>query len=196
MTPTRRDVLKLAALAAAGTAGPLAVTPQEAAALLAQPATATDVDTDRDCRGDGDPTNPARFARHLDGSAGEDLADFFAPEEYAAYRQARAAVYAAMPFLRDLPFDHPWHKLDEAAYAWATVAGMRGIAAGAKYEQLRQALVGPRRLCGRCDGLGALAGGQRVYLLGDDLDGLETCGDCKGAGTVPTPAPTLAPAAD
>ena len=66
---------------------------------------------------------------------------------------------------------------------------MAGIRAGAAYEHLRLALVTPRMGCLRCHSHGKLWGGK-PHRHHDDGTNEETCPDCRGAGTVPTPAPT------
>ena len=101
-----------------------------------------------------------------------------------------------MPLLLGLPADQPWHKLDQSAHGWASVAWVRGVAAGARYEALRRELLGPVMTCPRCDGIGVVWGGTRGYLDGKERGERETCPECKGAGTVPTPVTTVALAGD
>ena len=112
----------------------------------------------------------------------------------AGYKQAREAMVDAMPLLDDLPADHPWVEMDEAALGLASHAWMAGVRAGAAYEHLRLALLSPTRVCRRCEGAGPLRldrgdhyphGGPR-----------RACPDCGGRGTVPTPATTLRLTAD
>ena len=70
---------------------------------------------------------------------------------------------------------------------------MAGVRAGASYEHLRLALVGPTRTCRRCDGIGSLGENGDYHPHGGPRT---ACPDCGGRGTVPTPAPTLGLAAD
>ena len=188
----RRDMLKMAVALSAARALPSALSPEEAAALLAAPASAADVGLDRDRFGPGSVVDPAWFAGDLDGSGPEALFDFVAPEEHARYVQARGEVEAALPILGDLRFDHPWHRMDQAAQEYALVAYMRGLAYGAKYEALRREMLGPTRVCPGCHGRGALWDGSPYGASGER----EACERCRGAGTVPTPAPALALAGD
>ena len=102
-------------------------------------------------------------------------------------------MYAALPLLADLPFDHPWHRMDEAAHAMFVHAAMSGARAGAAYEHLGLALLTPTRVCGTCDGVGSLGENGGHYPHGGER---HPCPDCGGRGTVPTPAPTLRLAAD
>ena len=199
---TRRDALKLAALAAGG--APFAVPPEQAAALLDAPA------VDQNPLAAGVPAggawepraptyDPAGFARDLvRGEAlddGEDLLCHVAPDEMAAYKQALAALYRDLPILRSVPHDHPINRLDEAALSAWSAAFAQGVRAGAAAEHLRLALLGGSRECRRCQGHGAVWGGSG-YLVAFDPDGEEPCPTCGGRGTVPTPAPTLALSAD
>ena len=192
---TRRHALQLAAAAAAGAAAPLAVTPEQAAALLDGPAE-FDPGPGRGTVWSADFGDPSRFADAVDGvDFVNDLFEHGAAEEVAAYHQALDALFRELPILRSVPSDHPIHRLDEAALAMWSVAWMAGVRAGAAYEHLRLALVTPRQTCRRCHGHGRLWGGE-PYRAADDGDNAETCAACDGAGTVPTPAPTVALATD
>jgi hypothetical protein len=58
---------------------------------------------------------------------------------------------------------------------------MRGCQAGAAYEALRRAMLGPTRTCLRCDARGVVgADGTRTR----DLAGADVCPDCGGKGVV------------
>ncbi len=78
----------------------------------------------------------------------------------AAYRQAWATLVHAVPALADLPVGDPWTKLDEASMASWRDAWTSGVRAGAAYENLRQAVLAPSRVCGTCDGFGLVRGGS------------------------------------
>ena len=188
---TRRDALMYAATVAASRGilpGPSAV---EAAAIFDSPAERVHPETAS--LGVDHPAglyDPTTFAHVLDTRSpwGDALSGHLAPELEAEYVQARAAVLRQVPILEGLS---AWHDMDEASFGWSCRAYMEGVAAGAAYENLRRALVGPVRGCARCWGVGSLGEGGRRTNLG----GVEPCPDCKGAGTVPVPAPAIAGAA-
>ena len=185
---TRRDALRLAALAAAGTAAPFAVTPEEAAALLDGPA-AFDPGAGRPTIHTGDPLSPTSFADAVDGADLGGLYEWFghnAAEEVTAYKQALDRLLDLHPALRDeRGFGCPVSRLDEAAMGMWVMSWMAGVRAGAAYEHLRLALMEPLSVC-RCNGHGHLRGaGAGGWGTG------ELCPDCQGKGTVPTPASNL-----
>ncbi len=187
---TRRDALKLAALAAA-TSAPLAtVTSAEAARLLDAPMGAGPAPTSRRLGGI-DAEDPVSFAEGLDGIDLGDVCTSIIPEDLAAYYQARAALLRELPILANLPFDHPWYAMDMAALDMASGAWMAGVRAGAQYEHLRMALVGPTRVCRRCQGIGSLAIGAERNHAADMAGGPQTCPDCGGGGTVAAPPAPL-----
>ncbi len=177
---TRRTVLQLAAGAAAARAPLTTITPAEAAHLLAEPAAPVTMPTYLSPGESPDFADPVSFAVDTERSIAEELVDFQAPEELATFVQARAAVLRELPILANLPSQHPWHKLEEAAYAWAGASYMKGVAAGASYENLRRVLVGRSRSCPRCFGVGRLDEDGRRPMKG----GSETCTTCAGVGTV------------
>ncbi len=188
---TRRTVLQLAATAAAARSLAPNVTAAEAARLLAEPATPVPGAV---IPGPWDPVNvadPVAFAMGVEGDIAEDLINFQAPEEMAAYVQAHAGVLADLPILASVGLDHPWTKMDEAAYSWAGAAYLQGVAAGAQYEHLRMALVGPTRVCRRCQGIGSLAASADRNHATDMAGGPQTCPDCGGGGTVAAPPAPL-----
>ena len=71
-----------------------------------------------------------------------------------------------------------------------SAAWTAGVRAGVAYEHLRLAMVAPRQTCRACHGNGRTWGGT-PFRHNDDGTGGKTCIGCGGAGTVPTPAPTL-----
>jgi len=188
---TRRHALQIAA--AGAVAAPFAITPTDAARALDGPAPAPVTLTPTTPAGgmwdvwSGGTTvyDPVGFAEELlfDDDWSE-LLSHIAPAETAAYVQARAAVYRALPILRDVPFDHPWVTMDEAYEAVKGAAYAEGLRQGAAVEHLRLALVGSTRTCRACRGIGRL--GE------EDAGAGALCAACQGAGTVPTPAPSLA----
>lgn len=131
---------------------------------------------------DGDPDiySPAAFAAAVAvGQDWPDALDHVAPGEMAEYRQARGALFAELPILRSVPAGHPIHPLEGVAFA-------HGVAVGAAAERQRLALLGPVRLCRRCEGVGLLRGGEADD---EELTGVtpDPCPDCGGRGTVPPP---------
>ena len=186
---TRRDALKLAALAAGGALPPFAASAEEAAALLGGPV-AFDPGAGRPPVWGSHLLDPVAFADDIDGvDFAGDLFDNGAPVEMAAYKQALDALIDRYPELRAARADHPLTLLDEAALSMWSRAWMAGIRAGAAYEHLRLALVTPRMGCPRCHSHGKLWGGS-PHRHHDDGTNEQTCPDCRGAGTVPMPAPT------
>ncbi len=187
---TRRDALKFAALAAATSAPIATLTPAEATRLLDEPMGSGPAPVSRRLW-DIDPEDPVSFAEGLDGIDLGDICTSMIPEDLAAYYQARAGVLQELPVLAGVGFDHPWCEMDAAAIGMACRAWMAGVRAGACYEQLRQALVGPRRVCRRCQGIGSLAMGADRNHATDMAGGPQTCPDCGGAGTVTAPAAVI-----
>ena len=118
-----------------------------------------------------------------------------APEAYADYARWWVALERAVPALVAPPFGHPYHRLDEVVLALWGAAYTAGLRVGAAGEHLRLALVGPTRACPRCHAGGVLWGGSPYRHRNDGANG-ETCPVCGGAGTVPTPAPSLHLTAD
>ncbi len=184
---TRRTVLHLAAAAAAARAPLSTITPAEAAHLLAEPATPVPKPDFLGWGESPDFADPVSFALDTERSIAEELIDLQAPEELATYVQARAAVLRDLPILAALPCDHSWHKVDEAAFAWAGAAYMKGVAAGAAYENLRRALVGPTRPCPTCFGVGRVDEDGKRAMTG----GGATCAPCAGIGTVAVRGPNI-----
>jgi len=185
---TRRDALKLGAGLAAAAAVPSTLTPAQAAALLDAP---LDPGQSPPRRGmdTTDVYDPISFAEGIDGLDMEALTEHQAPEDMALYKQMRAKMLREFPELLHVPADHPWVTLDETALALWCASWMAGVRAGAAYENLRQALVGPRHVCRGCWGVGSI--GPREPNHDPDLGGPEVCPDCAGNGTVATPAPRL-----
>lgn len=183
---TRRQAIKLAAsLAAARGAAPL-VDRAEAATLLDQP---IDAGTTLPPVGTATPfAHPVAFVddlsrRDIDPNA----FNYLAPDDYAAYVQARAGLLRALPILNDVGHKHPYNEMDEAVYALANECYFKGLADGAAYEHLRATLTGATRVCVMCDGIGslslaAIAGGTRFR---DQAGGPDTCPDCNGQGVTP-----------
>jgi hypothetical protein len=111
---TRRQALKIAT---AATAARPAISPKDAAAELDKP---LDRFASPDSEHPGDHLDdPASFAWSMSGS--DDLWDHVAPEQIAEYSRQRAAVEALLPVLKDVPPNHPWDALDNAAVSvWVT----------------------------------------------------------------------------
>ncbi len=171
MSPSRRDVLKSAfALSTAAAALPT-IARADALKQLDAPMTGPMPAVP----GATFAHDPATFADEMSmlivgrSDAGSPLVAIAAEEE-AAYLQARVAFVRQLPILEEVPFGHPFHRMDEATYTWALTAYTQGVKDGAALEQLRQRLTGPLVVCRTCRGIG--------------LDGAEVCAHCKGNGTV------------
>src|SRR4051812_35941429 len=140
----RRDLLKVAAAVGASRALVPDVSRADAARLLAEPA-ATVRSQWRDAEDLFDPVN---FAENAQGSLGNDFDQLLAasaPEQWARYHRARHAMAREVPALHEARNGHPWHETDEAALALWHEAFAAGLRAGAAYENLRLALIGPRQ---------------------------------------------------
>ncbi|MDP9363221.1 MAG: hypothetical protein M3Q10_03130 [Chloroflexota bacterium] len=194
---SRRSALRLAAAVAAANAAPFAVSPEDARAMFAAPlASPAPLVPTAPAGGtwDAGPEiyDPAAFATEaIENNDWPDLLDHVAATKLAAYRQARAALFDALPVLREAGFGHPIHALDEAVHGIIGEAYTDGLRTGATVEHVRQALLGPVRLCRRCQGVGALRGGHADDEWPTDAPA-EPCPACGGRGTVATPAPVLA----
>ena len=125
------------------------------------------------------------FAEDVDGV--DELGLTAAAEQWAAYKQALAAVEAAAPAALNASGRNPLGQLDDAVSDLATYAHWAGIRAGAASEHLRLAMIQPRSVC-RCNGHGYLREWTRDGGYGPIT---ETCPDCGGLGTVPMPAVRL-----
>src|SRR3712207_2815747 len=111
---TRRDALRLvAAVATAQAAPPFAVSAGEAAALLDGPMAPVAEPLARSVL-EPDLSDPVAFAVGLDGLDSGSI-NHIAPDDLACYKQALDRLFDAVPALRDAPFDHPIHAVDEAA---------------------------------------------------------------------------------
>jgi len=192
-TPSRADVLRLAAARAAANPAPAAVTPEEAARLLAEPA-GFDPGPGRNGIGEPDHLDVTQFAERIDGADWRfgDAVAHGAPGEMATYKQAHLALIDLAPGLLGYgtPGGNALDAMDEAALALWSAAWMAGVRAGSAYEHLRQALVPPTSVCAACHGHGVTWGGT-PWRRHDDGSNAEGCPGCGGAGTVPTPAPLL-----
>lgn len=176
---TRRSVL---ALTLAGTAAaPPALSAAAAGTLLDAPNDAPLPDL-----GPTLSTDPAAFAEAVNGdmSGAFDWGESFgaiAPEDEAAYVQARAALVRAYPAFATAGVGHPFTRLDEAAFSWRVGAYLDGLRAGAAYEHFRLALVGTQQVCLTCHGLGTIVPGAPYRMVG----GPTTCPTCGGHGVTP-----------
>jgi hypothetical protein len=185
MTISRRDTLRVAAaLGASRALAPFAVSPEDAAAMLAAPADAdefpfnyneTSFNRFHDAHVD-----PVSFAVEHDSTDFGFVGGFAngAAEEWAEYKQALDRVVALAPDLLDHDHEdwegrrgqHPMVLLDEIVVAMGNTMHRAGIVVGVAYEHLRIAQTAPRMIC-RCNGHG--------------------CATCGGRGTLATPRPSL-----
>ena len=183
MSPTRRDVLKMAA------AVPMlgaALSQRDALAELAKPAA----------------LEPVRFEDHDDASF--DPASFAdavhrgtlqnvlggAEINHAAkglhdYKKLRTALVQAHPEITIDRYDDLFVKLDESVYALWCEAHMEGVRLGAVLENLRIAAIGPLQECARCDGVGLVDQDGQAPHPYKRSESLRTCPHCNGTGTVP-----------
>ncbi|MGI8475479.1 MAG: hypothetical protein ACR2OO_03800 [Thermomicrobiales bacterium] len=133
---------------------------------------------------------PAPFAGELGGYAAYEMADhpepgaldFLAPAEQADFNRWEAALYAAVPELRSATFDHPIHKLQEAAVAWACEMYSAGVRHGAACEALRRELVGPLAGCPARQAHGWMADDGKQASSGRPA--VAVCALCAGTGTM------------
>ena len=192
---TRRDALKAAAALGAASVPTLAVTPEQAAALLDAPATFDPGRGRTIAAEDADFGDPIRFAEALDGLDFRDLFEHGAAVQMAEYKQAVNALIDRYPELREQEGEPPESRLltrlDEAAITMWTLSWMAGVRAGAAYEHLRLAMVTPRRLCPACHGEGRLWGGK-PFRRYDDGTNETHCERCGGQGTEVTPPARIA----
>jgi len=180
MSPTRRDVLKLAAALPA-----IGATMTRADALVGNEPVLPDKHPDA-------VFDPSSFAYQVEMGTIYDLTGAHGIEtaaaERAEYTRARFDLIQLMPELehQKIPCDHPFIKMDEMMWAICHAAYWEGIRAGAAYEHLRQAIVAPTHVCPRCDGLGLLdRKGEKIWDYDrPNPNDTRTCKDCNGAGVV------------
>ena len=186
MSPTRRDVLKMAAaLPAIGSA----LTRADALAELRKPVI---VEPELDDRHPDVIFDPASFAsKAANGSIYDRAAEAGvnqAAEPRAAYVKARFELIQLFPEFaeKNLPIDHPFIRMDECMWWIANESYSEGIRAGAAYESLRRAIVAPTQMCRRCEGLGLLdrKGGQIWDYDRPNPNDTRPCPDCKATGLV------------
>lgn len=189
MTPTRRDVLKMAA--ALPTLG-AAMSRADAFAKINAPITALDADHHavNELNRKDVLFHPEAFAAHADsGTIGNIVGDAWhhvASEMMSEYKKARLELLRLYPALSNAGCNHPFILMDEATYGVLSVAYMEAVRAGAAYEGLRRALIEPTTGCVACDGLSvADAQGAKIFAY-DAPEVTKICPDCKGTGIVTT----------
>jgi hypothetical protein len=161
-----------------------AIRPQAAAALLSEAAT-FDPGPGRWGTAAADVMDPVNFAEQLDAADWLDFFEHGAAEEMAAFKQAWHQVIDALGTdPRDLPFDHPLHRLPEWALDLWVISWMAGVRFGSAAEHLRLAATTPRMLCRTCDGQGETWGD---HWFRDEAKPRATCPECGRAGSVVTP---------
>ncbi len=163
MSPTRREVLKLAsALGLAGTA-PSSAERVAAVQLLDRDVSPTTV------------LDSARFADKVDGILGMHLDDarleVIIPEEHAAFVRARDRLQEAVTVTNTEERRRYYGDYEAAFFNFVMGAYNAGIRHGAAYENLRQSVIGELAQCPDCWGVGATR--QR-----------DVCASCGGTGTV------------
>ena len=191
MSPTRRDVLKMAAGIPVAAA---TMTRVDAFEAFAQPDGLAPVPGDFHEEMDDTfaPHSPTAFAMAtMGGEVTEQLCRaniHQAAKTMNEYKRFRLALVQAMPELEHAAADHPFVLMDEAVFGIVDEAWFEGIRAGAAFEHLRRELIGAHQSCLTCGGLGVVDGnGKRI---GDYAAPPRTkrCPECDGAGTVPTAA--------
>ena len=163
MSPTRRDVIRLASVLGIAGAAPLSAERIAAMQLLDQPVTTTSVVQD-----------PAAFAGRLDGILSGTLENDWLcainPEAHAHYTQAREALQRAVTVTHTREGLQTYGDYEEAFFSLAMEAYYAGLRHGSAYENLRRSVIGEVVQCRDCWGAGA------------EDDG--TCRSCGGTGTV------------
>ena len=165
-TMNRRHLMKVAAALAAIAPGAL---PSEALAVAPNIPDAVHL-------------SPMAFADQMrrdttDRLDGE-LAMFVAPEWSAKYEQTKCAMARLLDPRGELPFDHPFTTMDEAAISFVWEAYCDGVQHGAAFEHVRSARIGPRRVCRQCDGRGLIDAQGRWWYRGEAFG----CPSCGGNG--------------
>ncbi len=163
MSPTRRDVLKIAS--ALGLAGALPSTAERVAAihLLDQEVSPKQV------------LDPATFASEVDGILGGKLDDEWLmainPTQHAAYARAVEDVRREVAILDTKEAYRLYGDWEAAVFNYIMGSYSAGIRHGAAYENLRRAVVGEVVHCRDCWGVGA-------------TKHRDVCAACGGSGTV------------
>jgi hypothetical protein len=85
--------------------------------------------------------------------------------------QGRKAFLDAEPAIRNAPYPHPFHTLDDAVTGLVMAAYDAGLRHGAAYEHLRRSVIGDLVQCRTCWGVG---------MTKDEA----TCTNCGGTGVV------------
>lgn len=163
MSPSRRDILKLAA--GLGLAGTVPTSAERVAAMQALDTVVS-----------ANPLlDPGTFASDVDGLIGgrnDEWWSVISPEYYAAYRRAEEAFEAMLPWLKDNePVYRAYNEYTTAMLSFSLDAHESGIRHGAVFESLRRSVVGETTGCRTCWSFGLTKTG-------------ETCPTCGGTGTV------------
>jgi len=162
---TRRDALKLAAATAVVAPTTASnVTRAQAARLIDAPTLASAYSETANSAVD-----PEAFAHDVLRHLWTDSVVCETAPEYVAFRKAEAAMYAAIPETDQ--FRHPYREVSEAMLIVWNAAYVEGLRSGAAAEQFRQVLIGPKKPCWPCHGVGIIKNAA--------------CRHCNGAGLVP-----------
>lgn len=163
MSPTRRDIFKIAVGLGLTSATPTIAERVDAAQLLDRTIHESPV------------VDPATFAGEVNGLLMDSLADDWLPainaEAYGRYVQARNALYDAYPASET--GITPVSTFEETVFAMIDEFYLAGIRHGAAFEHLRREAVGNVSTCKRCWGVGIRKTGA-------------TCNECRGTGMVAT----------
>ncbi len=161
MSPSRRDILKLATGLGLAAAVPTSAERIAAMKALNVPVSETVL------------LDPGSFAQELYGTLANEH-DWFEgmdPEQHAKYVKAEHAFVTAIPWLKDhRPTKLLYNDYSNETFMFIMSAYYAGLRHGAAFENLRRSVVGDTALCHGCWGLGITNAG-------------ETC-SCGGTGTV------------
>lgn len=170
---TRRDALRFVA-AMPAVVPALAMSAKDAAAELDKALANVPAKTERDSVLD-----PVGFAERLNGIDFGFNGFCVAPEEEADLMRLFHELEQEVPELKTKPRARElYNELSDAAFDYAIESGWAGVRAGAAYENLRLALLGPTRICPEC-----LSYFER-HGMGPSR---EECTRCGGTGVVATP---------
>lgn len=163
MSPTRRDVLKIAS--ALGLAGVVPSPTERIAAmrLLDQEVSANTL------------LDPGGFASEVDGHLGGALEDDWLcainPVQHAAYTQARANLQRAVTVTNTPEGFRTYGDYEGEIFNYIMATYDAGLRHGAAYEHLRRSVIGEFTACRKCWSVGVTKNGH-------------VCSSCGGTGTV------------
>jgi len=183
MSPTRRDILKMAAAVPMLGAG---MSQKDALAELMKPAGLEPITFEDHPDASFDPASFVDAVHR--GTLQNVLGDAeinHAAKSFHIYKRLRTVLVQAHPEITAGGVDDLFVLMDEAVYVLWLEAHMEGARLGAVLENLRTAAIGPIQECERCDGVGLVDQDGRWPHPYQRSASLSTCPDCNGSGTVP-----------